>query len=170
MGVGLRKVRGFTLIELLVVIVIIGIVVGFATLSLGGDRRGDELEEESRRFAALLSLASEQAVLRGEEWAVDLDEEGYGFLALTDQGWQPVTLDPLWRERRFSRGTEIDLELEGRELVLDPEAENEPVILLLSSGEISPFVATFSARATERRYRVRANLLGELQWEPVETL
>ncbi|HEB98834.1 MAG TPA: type II secretion system protein GspH, partial [Thiotrichales bacterium] len=57
MGVGLRKVRGFTLIELLVVIVIIGIVVGFATLSLGGDRRGDELEEESRRFAALLSLA-----------------------------------------------------------------------------------------------------------------
>ncbi|WJW75227.1 type II secretion system minor pseudopilin GspH [Thiohalobacter sp. IOR34] len=164
--------RGFTLLELLVVVVIIAIILGFVTLGLGGDRRGDALADESRRFAALLELASEQAVLRGEEWGVRIEPQRYDFLRLTEQGWLAVADDPLWRVRPFAGGTRLDLELEGRELAL-AEAESEedaprPTLLLLSSGEISPFLATFSAAATEQRFRVSGNLLGELRWETLE--
>lgn len=173
--------RGFTLLEVLVVVAIIGIVLAMATLNVGGDRRGDALREESRRFAALIQLADEQAILRSEEWGVRLDAEGYGFLVLDGEQWVPVG-DPVFRERRFDEGTRVDLELEGRPLVLpgdesDAREEEEkqdgavperPEILLLSSGEMSPFVAEFSAVGSPNRYRVRSTLLGEVEWSPVE--
>jgi len=177
-GAGLR---GFTLLEVLVVVAIIGIVLAMATLNVGGDRRGDALREESRRFAALVQLADEQAILRSEEWGVRLDADGYGFLVLDGAQWIPVA-DPVFRERRFDEGTRVDLELEGRPLVLsggdfDTRADDEeseadtsrkPEILLLSSGEMSPFVAEFSATGSAGRYRVRSTLLGEVEWSPVE--
>ncbi len=181
---GRTALRGFTLLEVLVVVAIIGIVLTMATLNVGGDRRGDALREESRRFAALVQLADEQAILRSEEWGVHLDAEGYGFLVLDGERWVPVG-DPVFRERRFDEGTWVELELEGRPLVLsggesdatreegeegeeDGAAADKPEILLLSSGEMSPFVAEFSAAGSPTRYRIRSTLLGEVEWSAVE--
>ena len=178
---GLTGPRGFTLLEILVVVAIMGIVLAMATIDVGGDRRGDELRQESRRFATLLQLAGEQAVLRSEEWGLYLSAESYGFLVLDGERWQPVG-DPVFRERRFAPGTHVALELEGRPLVLAERGaeaggeeedgaaqQRKPVVLLLSSGEVSPFVADFSASGSERRFLVRASLLGEIEWTPAES-
>ena len=60
-----RQQAGFTLLEMMVVVVIIGIIMSFATLSIGGgDRRADELKREAQRFMALLELASSEAIKR----------------------------------------------------------------------------------------------------------
>lgn len=154
---------------MLVVIAIIGIILTFATLTLGGDRRAEELSRESRQFAELLRIGSEQAVLRGEEWAVQVSDEDYRFLVYTESGWQPVENDELLRERDLAEDTVLDVELEGRDLVLDTGEEKDgalkPTFLLLSSGEISPFIATFSARATNTRYQVKGDLDGSIDWE-----
>lgn len=167
-----RAAAGFTLLEMLVVIVIIGIIMSFAVLTLGGDKRAEELSRETRQFAELLRMASEQAVLRGEEWAVQISEEDYRFLLYTQEGWQPIEQDDLFRERTLAKDTRLDVELEGRDLVLDTEEEKEdaikPTLLLLSSGEVSPFIAEFEADNTEYRYRVTGDLNGTIAWEVIE--
>ncbi|BAZ93173.1 type II secretory pathway, pseudopilin PulG [Thiohalobacter thiocyanaticus] len=171
-----RPTAGFTLFELLVVLAIVGILVTAVTLSVGGDRRGDALARESQRFAALVRLAAEQAVLRSEEWAVQVEPDRYRFLRLDETlgrepEWIPIEDDALFRTRELEAGTRLELELEGREMTLvdaEDEAGIKPTLLLLSSGEVSPFVAGFEARDTDSRFRVTSNLLGELEWERVE--
>lgn len=175
-----RRAAGFTLFELLVVLAIVGILVTAVTLSVGGDRRGDALARESQRFAALVRLASEQAVLRSEEWAVQVDPDRYRFLRLDETlgrepEWIPIEDDALFRARELEPGTRLELELEGRDMTLvdadkdkDEEEIIKPTLLLLSSGEVSPFVAEFEARDTDSRFRITSNLLGELEWERVE--
>jgi general secretion pathway protein H len=167
---------------MLVVVVIIGIVLSFSVLSLGGDRRGEELDREARQFTELLRLAAEQTVLSGEEWGVQISTDSYRFLVYTDTGWVVQETDPLFRERTLTKGTELDVELEGREIVLgdtlDTKTKGEadkddadtlkPTLFILSSGEISPFVARFSAKETEQRFEVKADALGTLSVESPE--
>ena len=167
---------GFTLLEMLVVVVIIGIVLSFSVLSLGGDRRGEELDREARQFTELLRLAAEQTVLSGEEWGVQISPDSYRFLVYTDKGWVVQEEDPLFRERTLTEGTELDVELEGREVVLganldtdtDDTADKDeadklkPTLFILSSGEISPFVMRFSAKETEQRFEVKVDARGVL--------
>ncbi len=164
-----RRRRGFTLIELLVVLVLIGIIVGFATLAIDRDPRGDRLGRAVERLSALLTLAQEQALARGEEWGLLLEPDGYRFMVLDDEDhWQPVTDDPVFRARHFPPGTEVRLELEGRPLVLaaDPERQR-PSLVLLSSGGLTPFVAEFSATGTERRFRITGRLVDGIRWQEV---
>lgn len=164
---------GFTLFELLVVMAIIGILITAATLSLGGDRRGDELARESQRFTSLIQLASEQAVLRSEEWAVQVEPDRYRFLKLHEvvgkkPEWQVIENDSLFRSRNLEDGTVMDLELEGREMEIETADKIKPTVLLLSSGEVTPFVADFRARHTDSHFRITANLMGEVEWERVD--
>lgn len=168
MRVGQRAAAGFTLLEMLVVVAVIGIILSFAVLNLGGDRRAEELSAESRRFAELLRLASEQAVLRGEEWGVQIDLDEYRFLLYRDDGWALREGDDLFHPRTLAPDTELDIELEGRDLVLENSGEIKPTLLLLSSGEVSPFTAVFATNATEYRYRVQADLFGDIHWEALE--
>lgn len=162
-----RRPAGFTLLEMLVVVIIVGIVITFAVLAIGGDRRAEELERESRQFAELLRLGSEQAVLRGEEWAVQLGPEEYRFLVYTDSGWAVLADDDLFRTRTLAEDTRLEVELEGRELALETTEEPRPTLVLYSSGETSPFSAVFAADATEQRYAVRADARGEVEWEGI---
>ncbi|MBU1191465.1 MAG: GspH/FimT family protein [Gammaproteobacteria bacterium] len=153
---------------MLAVVVIIGVVLTFAVLGIGGDRRGDELASESQQFGELLRLASEQAVLRGEEWAVQIDPEEYRFLIFIEDKWELQQDDELFRARALAKDTELDLQLEGRDVVLETSEELKPTLMLLSSGEISPFSAEFAADDTELRYQVKTDTKGLIQWEGLE--
>lgn len=153
---------------MLVVVALIGIILTFAVLAIGGDGRAEELERESRQFAELLRLGSEQAVLRGEEWAVQIEPEQYRFLIYTDKGWQALADDDLFRLRKLAEDTRLDLELEGREVELESSEDPKPTLILYSSGETSPFIARFHSDATEARYQVAADLVGAIRWETAD--
>jgi general secretion pathway protein H len=158
--------HGFTLIELMVVLVIVGIILTFAALSAGGDSRARELEREAQRFVALLDLAGDEAVLRGEQLAIEISANGYEFLILREGKWLPLADDPQLRARALPPGVELDLELgDVPPPSLDEEDEDSPQVFLLSSGEMTPFELIFSAPETEQRFLVRATLLGRLELE-----
>ena len=134
----LAACRGFTLLELLVVILIIGIIVSFASLSVG-QHASRILQDEAERIHSLLRLAGEESVLQGRELALQFNPEGYLFVTLDGADWVPVDEDRLFRERELPPDLEISLTLEGVEV--DPhDSENPPRIFVLSSGEMTPFV------------------------------
>lgn len=155
--------RGFTLLEVLVVIVLIGIIVTFAVLNIGGDRRAEELDEAAETFAALIELARDAAISRGEEWGIQLDPETYRFVYLEEDNWVDVQSSPVFRARTWGKGIEVELVLEGRDAILEEADDEKPSILILSSGEVTPFIATFSARETDLRAEVESDAFGNIE-------
>ncbi len=173
-----RQPAGFTLIELLVVIVLIGIIFSFAVLSLGGDDVAELMEQETRRLATLLDMASDEAIIRGEELALHFTDDSYAFLVLGNAGWETPPDDVLFKSHSLPAGIELHLEVEGElPLLVAGDAEEEdaddalvPQVYILSSGEITPFTVRLQASLSEARYYLTASLLGELAWEREESL
>ncbi|MES2817682.1 MAG: type II secretion system minor pseudopilin GspH [Pseudomonadota bacterium] len=156
----MNSARGFTLIELMVVIVIIGCLVGLAVMSTGNASTSRELRDEARQLATLIGLLTDEAVLDNREYGLLIRPEGYRVLSYDEsQGsWAPHNdaaehLLPAWAR--------MELELDGQPLKLavpvkkdkdqpglstDESEETEkqktelqPQLLMLSSGELSPF-------------------------------
>jgi len=139
--------RGFTLVEMLVVVVIIGVMVVGAVLALGVAGRDRTLENETRRFDALLGYARDQAELQTREYGLRFTKNGYVFIAYDARTglWLEVSDDVL-RPRTLPEGLEFELELEGRRIVLDAERKADtltPHIGVASSGDFTSFKLTF---------------------------
>jgi len=139
-----NQAKGFTLIELLVVLVILGSLIGIAVLSVGIAGPGRELHNEAERLAGLIGVLAEEAVLDNQEYGLLLSREAYQVLRYdsTKQAWQALSNKP----HQLPAWAQLSVELEGAAFEL-PAAEGEepskttlvPQLLLLSSGEISPF-------------------------------
>jgi len=158
--------RGFTLLELMVVLVIIGVLLSFVGLSTGGDSRAEQMKREAMRLIALIDMASEQAVLRSEQLAIRFGDSDYEFMLLQAGKWAALQDDGPLRARELPKGIELRLELEENPPPgLQAEDAEAPQVFLLSSGEMTPFMLTFSAPESEQRFVVKATLLGRLELE-----
>jgi general secretion pathway protein H len=151
--------RGFTLIEVMVVIVIIGILINFVTLSMGRNSPQDQLKTEAQRLSSLIGLASEEALLRSALIGVDIGEEEYSFVRLEEGTWQPMD-DNLFRARQLPAGMEFTIASSQQEGE-DDEEENIPEIILLNSGEMTPFELKLSSDHIESYYRLTGDEMGE---------
>lgn len=138
--------RGFTLIELLVVLVILGSLIGLAVIGTGLAGPGRELRGEAERLAGLIGVLSEEAVLDNREYGLSFSREGYRVLRYDPQRAEWQALDP--RPHRLPEWAELDFEVEGEAFALPgAETAQAPQLLILSSGEITPF----RMRLAERR-------------------
>lgn len=148
------RLTGFTLLELLVVLVIVGITLSFAVLSLGLRSDKDIVLEESRRIAALMQLASEEAVIQDRELAMQLDGESYRFLLLDNKNrWQVIEADEVLRERSLPEGLQAELVVEG--IGKTSATASGSRVYFYSSGEVSPF--QLSLQDSQRKYLFYVN-------------
>ncbi len=139
-GPGSRaRAAGFTLIELLVVLVIIGIILSFASLSFDGGGLERRAEQETQRLAALIRLYRQEGILKNQQLALRVFPERYQFMRLEGDQWQLLEGDPTFRERALPR--ELHIKVEDMDVVSDEEREDEDGVMLffLSSGEATPF-------------------------------
>ena len=152
--------RGFTLLELLVVLLIVGIIVSFAGLSIG-QRSSRVVHDEAERLNGLFQMASDEAVMDGRELAVEFTKDGYRFLELNqDNKWVPVEKDNLFRERELPPDIKLDLVIEGAEASFK-DKKNLPKVFVLSSGELTPFTLTLSVEG-EQPYVLQGTSDGKL--------
>lgn len=178
-----RGQRGFTLIEILITITLIAVMASIAVLTFGGSEIRDNLKSESERLAIALQLAQEEAILRGLDIGVSLAEDGYQFLLFNSGRWSPLEDSDLFQARRFSEESTIVLTFEmddfmaayGQQtddnLFEDTEEEEEivvPEVMLLSSGEVTPFIIALAAvdeDDIELHYRIEANIAGRVTFK-----
>lgn len=151
--------RGFTLIEVMVVLVIIGIMINYAVLSFGNNSKADQLETEATRFKSLLEVASEEALLRSSIMGIDILEDGYAFLRLEEGEWQP-TDDNLFRDRKLP--DDMRLTLITGQPPGDAEEKRTPEIILLNSGELTPFDLKITSLASDDYFRLSGGETGEV--------
>ncbi len=135
--------QGFTLLEIMVVVVIVGIMISLATLSIGSFSE-DSLGEHGRRMEALLELSLEEAGIRGRELGLRFYQHKYEFStreASTDEDgnaiwvWTPLESDPLLKPRNLGEDVTLELSVEGEDVKLDYEADDdedyEPQVFIL---------------------------------------
>jgi general secretion pathway protein H len=168
-----RKTRraanaGFTLVEILVVIVIIGVIVSASTIAVGVLGRDRQIEDESRRFWAVVRQAREEAELQSLDAAVFVASGEYEFLRYDRrrQLWMSIVDDKLYAQRTLPEGLRFRLWVDGREVVLKPDLPNRsdksehekwpPQIMVLSSGELMPFELHLERDAAPALWRVVA--------------
>jgi len=158
-------------------VTIIGLLAGAVVLSTGNVRADRDIEREARRLSSLIELVREEAIMQSREHAILFTPTGYQFYVYdyqTEQ-WAEPPNDALLTPRELDEGIELELlQVEDRNLVLDPaslEADEDddeeddgpqPQVMILSSGEMTAFEATFLQESIDARITVSADLAGML--------
>jgi general secretion pathway protein H len=173
------RTRAFTLIELLVVIVIIAVISAVALLSLGilGDDRN--LQREARRLSSLIELANDEATIQGRDYGLEIMQGSYRFVEHDPflNQWHELIGDDFLRPRQLEENMEFELYIEERRVLLDVEAaetEREeddtdltddyvPHILIMSSGDVSPFELSLLRLNDRSSLTLTMSLAGELE-------
>jgi general secretion pathway protein H len=161
---------GFTLLELLVVVAIIGLLVRAVTLSwgtLGNDR---EIEQETRRLGSVIDLLHEEALMQSRDFGLMFTETGYRFYVFDygTQQWVVPPGDRLLEPHELRPQLSIALQLDGRDVPLLPDFDSqdienpEPQIMVLSSGEVTPFTIEMTRRGSDGRFELTAELDGKV--------
>ncbi len=174
-----KSACGFTLIEILVVVIIVGIVSAVVILSFGvlGDDRA--MQQQARRLASLVDLASDEALMQGRDYGLEFTRQGYRFLEhdpFSGQ-WQEIIGDDVLRPRQIDENLELDLVLEDRNIVLSErfsaaEADEDdernagdyaPHVLIMSSGETTPFNLLIVRPSDRSEVQVEITVTGEIK-------
>ncbi|MEM6638670.1 MAG: type II secretion system minor pseudopilin GspH [Pseudomonadota bacterium] len=165
--------RGFTLIEIMVVVIMIGFIAATIMVKTGAFSKGEEnLREQVRRFNVLRNLAWEQAQIEGRSIGIQIETDRYAFYSydpLTRQ-WTEMGVDnDLFRSRELEAGIELDLRMENQSVEL-PKADEEdgglnvnPQVLLLASGEVTPFALYARADFSDVDVELVVDPLGETE-------
>lgn len=180
---GCGRENAFTLIEILVVIVIVGIISAVAMLSFGilGDDRN--MQREARRLGSLIELANDEAMMQGRDYGLEIMLNGYRFVEhdpIIEQ-WHEIIGDETLRQRHLEDQMEFELFIEDRRIILDEETaatdqdEDEgeagrnrindyvPHVLILSSGDITPFELRIVRQQDGAEITMTMSLLGEFE-------
>ncbi|WP_105200006.1 MULTISPECIES: type II secretion system minor pseudopilin GspH [unclassified Pseudoalteromonas] len=152
---------GFTLIEILVVLAIIAFSANLIVYSID-DSRHDELEQTAFALQTSINFASEYAILNQRQLGLFVDDEnGYEFMVYGEQKWQALDdSDGVLKGKKLESDFSLTLnqedlpwaqdsllnEVDWQKLLgaddddfLELQKMQIPQVMILSSGEISPF-------------------------------
>jgi len=168
-----HALKGFTLIEVMLVLLLMGIAAGYVVFNAFGASKSDLLKSQAQRLQVIVDMASDFAVLNQQQLGIRVEQEdnAYFFVYLDeDNEWQrlegekiydtytlpePFTitlnLDDLpWdtEDRLFDRGIfdeNLSVSSDGVDIGKDEDKKlPPPQILIMSSGDITPFTLTFN--------------------------
>ena len=163
------KQAGYTLWELLVVVAIIAVTVSMLQLSasLGDEHR--ELKRVGKDLGKLFHLLSQEAVFENRNYAVSVHDEGFVILEFKEGEWQ-ASEESFLRRFKMNDSQRSQLYLDDSLVDTVKKTEPSPHILILSSGEMTPFEWRITDQQTRAGIVLQGNLLGNVMMsgpEPV---
>ncbi len=158
----LRLQKGFTLIEILVVIILVGIIVTVAMISIGNTQSG-KLEEDMRRLLQIMRLVHEEAITNQQTLAIKFSPHGYAIQRYENKGkiWINITDPAFFRPRKLDEDYKIKLVQDGLSVSLTDKDGGK--VLMYSSGEMTAFELDVSLPDSDVHYHLIGNLMGKLK-------
>ncbi len=145
-----RRLSGYTLVEILVVLLIVSIMSGLAVINLPAFTRSGDFDLESQRIKTLLDMAREESIVRAIEFGFKPTENTYSFYIYDEmeRKWFESDLSP-FQPRSLPDDIKLELKVEGDPLPMPTEGDDSvPPVLLLSSGETTPFTLNILQEST----------------------
>ncbi len=161
----LRSSKGFTLLEVMIVLMIIGLMLGMATLSTSGNEQKREAQQQGLRLIAQLDAYRDEAVFQNLDLGLAMDNQSTQLLSYVDINSPTQTTGKTKEElsdlkknpwaayegnlkgssdfpEQFSIALMLDdKNIDFNDLITDDEGV-KPAILFLSSDEYTPFKLT----------------------------
>lgn len=164
-----RRAAGFSLIELVVVIAIMAIITGAVLPRFNFGGANDQLRDEARRLAELMSRASESALFQNRQYGIRFSLGDYRFMVLEGDNrtgvWVELTENELFRQRMLPEDSSVELEISGVIVALDEvddvkiDEKTRPHVMFLSNGETLPdFQLTIEKSALDTAWRVATGI------------
>ena len=151
--------RGFTLWELLVVVAIVAITVSMVQFSVGlGDQTRD-LKRVGKDLGKLFHLLSQEAVFESRNYAVSVQEKGFIVLEFNEGNWAPVA-DSFYSKIKMTESQFSELVLEDQVIDISSKTDPQPHILILASGEMTPFEWRIRDELSQSGIMLQGNILG----------
>ncbi|GJM08665.1 MAG: hypothetical protein DHS20C11_09410 [Lysobacteraceae bacterium] len=143
---------------MLVVVIISGIVVTFAVISLSSADGSRYAQLDAERFSARIIDICQQGLLLNDIRAVSIVEDTFTAMRPVEGEWVPFEafFEP-------SEAVRWELELDG-DLWVPPEVPG-PVLWCDGTGEWSPFRLHLIARDQSAHYQIEVDAVGDLQVE-----
>ena len=130
--------QGFTLWEILVVVVIITVSVSAILFSTTITRGSGDLKILGNDLSKTMRLLYQEAIFENKNYAISINHQGFKVLEYDGQDWAES-------EQSFFRKVKLNESQKSRllieDLVVESVSQTKPVphILILSSGEMTPF-------------------------------
>jgi general secretion pathway protein H len=146
----LSKNSGFTLIELLIVLIIVGVLMTFVSLNIGA--KPSSAKQAAQQLQNLLTLAQEEAILKGHILGWKISPQTYTFYRYKDKIWQPLSADKILRSYQLQPDLEYKLSLDNAKVKYDKESP--PQITLLPDGSVNDFTLLIQLIDHSETYKV----------------
>jgi general secretion pathway protein H len=162
-----RRSQGFTLIEILVVLFVVTIMTGLTVTRLPVFAQNSDLDLESRRLELLFNMAHNEAIADSAEFGFKLAKDGYQFMRFDDgtQSWREAQSPFQYRSLPDAFELRLRADNDGFKLL----GESLPPILILSSGETTPFTLTLASKINSAKRVFSADGYGEFTWQEDST-
>ena len=161
-----RWVKGFTLIELLIVIFIISIVTSVTLLSFSHNKN-KQLESFANELIQMMTLAEEKAMLQSTILGLSLSKTSFQFSSfqqLTDNKkneWTPLQ-DTALGLHKIPSNIQVAVHLESAKKSSDEIVEDDPQIIISTSGDITPFTIYIGLKGEKPRYAITGDADGNV--------
>jgi len=154
-----RRQQGFTLFELLIVVAIVAITLSMLRFSTGLGDDDRDLKRVGKDLGKLFHLLSQEAVFESRNYAVSVQNHGFVVLEYREDKWVPAD-DTFFTRFTIPESQVSQLLLEDKIIDTSPKKEPVPHILILSSGEMTPFEWRISDQLTRSGIVLQGNLIG----------
>jgi general secretion pathway protein H len=159
--------RGFTILEILVVVAVISIITSTILLNTNLSRPNEALKQHTTRVSKTLKLLMQEAILNDVNYALSLIPNGYLVLEFTGEEFVPS--EDKFLEKLANQYSYTDELIINNQIVKiekkDKKEKPDPHILILSSGEMTPFEWHILDPENEINSVIKANMLGEISTE-----
>jgi general secretion pathway protein H len=151
--------RGFTLWELLIVVAIVAITLSMMQFSMGLGDENRELKRVGKDLGKLFHMLNQEAVFESRNFAISVKDKGFIVLEFDGGAWTAVD-DSFFTRIKMTESQRSELII--ADLVVDISAKTDPPphILILSSGEMTPFEWRIRDEYSQFGIVLQGNMLG----------